>query len=47
MSLLNGVEIRARVSERTRGSLLMTLDTVFGETLARSATSLNGDGCRT
>ena len=31
--------IRARVSERTRGSLLMTLDTVLGETLARSATS--------
>src|SRR6202035_1715926 len=31
--------ILARVSERTRGSLLMTLETVFGDTLARSATS--------
>src|SRR3984957_16684935 len=31
--------ILARVSERTRGSLLITLDTVFGDTLARSATS--------
>jgi len=30
--------IRARVAPRTRGSLLITLDTVFGETFARSAT---------
>jgi len=38
--------ILVRVGTRTRGSLLITRETVFGETLARVGDFVNRDGYR-